>query len=65
MRLSRGANSVPASQPSSSIGDLKVYVSLANETFSVGTPAAANRSITLLSIPHVIGLTKPSGGGGE
>ena len=27
-------------------------------------PAAANRSITLLSMPHVIGLTKPSGGGG-
>ena len=28
-------------------------------------PAAANRSTTLSSIPHVIGLTKPSGGGGE
>ena len=33
--------------------------------FSFGTLAAANRSITLLSIPQVTGLTKPSGGGGE
>jgi hypothetical protein len=33
--------------------------------FSFGTPAAANRSITLVSIPQVIGLTKPSRGGGE
>jgi len=31
--------------------------------FSFGTPVAANRSITLLSIPQVIGLTKPPGGG--
>ena len=43
-------------------------------TFTVVSPlammqrfrgSAPNRSITLLSIPHVIGLTKPSGGGGE
>ena len=40
-------------------------MSLKNETFSFGIPAPANRSITLLSIPHVIGLIKPSGGGGE
>src|SRR6185436_5118582 len=46
-------------------GELKRNVSLTKEIFSFGTPAAANRSITLLSIPHVIGLTKPSGGGGE
>ena len=41
-----------------------VNVSRAKEICSAGTPALANRSITLLSIPHVIGLTKPSGGGG-
>ena len=35
------------------------------DIFSVGTPAAVNRSMTLLSTPQVIGLTKPSGGGGE
>ena len=34
------------------------------EIFSAGTPAAPNRSMTLLSTPQVIGLTKPSGGGG-
>src|SRR4029434_2877679 len=28
-------------------------------------PAFANSSSTWLSIPHVIGLTNPSGGGGE
>jgi hypothetical protein len=44
---------------------LKLNVSLENEIFSAGTPAAPKRSITLPSIPHVIGLTKPSGGGGE
>ena len=38
---------------------------IANEIFSSGTPAPANRSITLSSTPHVIGLTNPSGGGGE
>ena len=32
---------------------------------AAGTPAAPNRSITCSSTPHVIGLTKPSGGGGE
>jgi hypothetical protein len=41
---------------------LKVYVSLTNDIFSFGIPAPANRSITSFSIPHVIGLTKPSGG---
>ena len=30
-----------------------------------GTPAAAKRSTTFASTPQVIGLTKPSGGGGE
>ena len=42
-----------------------VYVSLTNDIFSFGIPAPANRSITSFSIPHVIGLMKPSGGGGE
>src|SRR5437867_6846019 len=32
---------------------------------SFGTPAAPKRSSTWLSTPQVIGLTKPSGGGGE
>src|SRR5439155_22140956 len=45
-------------------GKLNVNVSRANDIFSSGTPALANRSITLVSMPHVIGLTKPSGGGG-
>ena len=36
-----------------------------NEIFSRGTPALVNRSITLSSVPQVIGLTNPSGGGGE
>jgi hypothetical protein len=40
-------------------------VSLANDTLSSGTPAAANRSMTLLSTPHVMGEMNPSGGGGE
>ena len=43
---------------------MNVIVSRAKEMFSAGTPALPNRRITLLSIPHVIGLTKPSGGGG-
>src|ERR1700704_5687204 len=34
------------------------------EIFSLGTPAWPNRSTTLLSTPHVMGLMKPSGGGG-
>ena len=38
---------------------------VAKEMFSLRIPAAAKRSITLLSIPHIIGLMKPSGGGGE
>src|SRR5439155_19382587 len=33
--------------------------------FSGGMPAAPNRSRTFSSTPQVIGLTKPSGGGGE
>ncbi len=33
--------------------------------FSAGMPAAPNRSSTCSSIPHVIGLINPSGGGGE
>ena len=42
-----------------------MYVARSNETFSAGTPAATNRSTTFSSTPQVIGLTKPSGGGGE
>src|SRR5258708_34058704 len=34
------------------------------EMFSTGTPAWPKRSTMLLSTPHVMGLTKPSGGGG-
>ena len=45
-------------------GKRNVNVSRPNEMFSGATPAAVNRSLTLLSTPHVIGLTKPSGGGG-
>jgi hypothetical protein len=43
---------------------LKVKVSRSKEIFPAATPAAAKRSVTLLSIPQVIGLMKPSGGGG-
>src|SRR3989304_8040743 len=32
--------------------------------FSLGPPAWPNRSMMCESTPHVIGLTKPSGGGG-
>ena len=39
-------------------------MSLTNEILSFGIPAPPNRSITLLSTPQVIGLMKPSGGGG-
>src|SRR5262245_10145452 len=53
----RSADGVP--------GKSNVQVSRANEIRSRGPPAAANRSITLASSPHVIGLTKPSGGGGK
>ena len=65
-------------QPSTSIylvidGKVKVsrladdghQVSLANEIRSAAIPAAVNRSITSSSTPQVIGLMKPSGGGGE
>ena len=31
----------------------------------MGTPAAPNRSTTLFSTPQVMGLRKPSRGGGE
>src|SRR6476659_1585227 len=34
------------------------------EMLSLGTPAWPKRSIMLLSMPHVIGLMKVSGGGG-
>src|SRR5678815_1034341 len=34
------------------------------EMLSLGTPAWPKRSVILFSTPHVIGLTKPSGGGG-
>src|SRR6476661_9280404 len=44
---------------------MKVYMSFEHEIRSGEMPAAPNRSMTLLSTPHVIGLTKPSGGGGE
>src|SRR5205823_5060004 len=54
-----------ATNSDGSPGELKVNVSLTNDIFSAETPAAPNRSITLFSIPHVIGLMKPSGGGGE
>ncbi len=42
----------------------RVCVAGDSDVFSFGTPAPAKRSITLLSTPHVIGLMKPSGGGG-
>jgi hypothetical protein len=41
-----------------------VKVSRENATFPAAMPAAAKRSITLLSMPQVIGLTKPAGGAG-
>src|SRR3989344_6943907 len=44
--------------------DIKEYVSLTMDIFSLGTPAWPKRSMTLASTPHVIGLMKPSGGGG-
>src|SRR4029079_2498993 len=34
------------------------------EIFSLGTPACPNRSMMCVSTPQVIGLMKPSGGGG-
>ncbi len=43
---------------------MKWYVSLTMEIFSLGTPAWPKRSMMCVSTPHVIGLTKPSGGGG-
>ena len=46
-------------------GISNVKVSRTKETFSVGTPALENLSITLLSTPQVMGLIKPSGGEGE
>src|SRR3989338_955764 len=44
--------------------DIKEYMSLTMEIFSLGTPAWPKRSMMCVSTPHVIGLTKPSGGGG-
>src|SRR5258705_11106842 len=52
----------------SSDGDpckLSAYVSLTNEICSLAMPAPPNRSITFASTPQVMGLMKPSGGGGE
>src|SRR3989338_4996963 len=46
-------------------GDIKEYVSLTMEIFSLGTPAWPKRSIMLASTPHIIGLMNPSGGGGK
>src|SRR5882762_1199868 len=45
-------------------GAMNEYVSLTRDIFSLGTPAWPNRSMMLVSTPQVIGLTKPSGGGG-
>src|SRR5271170_4959990 len=45
-------------------GDVKIKVSLTIEIFSLGTPAWPKRSTMWLSTPQVIGLMKPSGGGG-
>ena len=44
---------------------LTALVSRMKEIPSAATPASVNRSSTLLSMPHVMGLIKPSGGGGE
>src|SRR5712691_5061529 len=44
--------------------DTKWYVSLNMEIFSRGTPASPKRSMMWVSTPQVMGLTKPSGGGG-
>src|ERR1700683_2188618 len=45
-------------------GDVNTNVSLNMDIFSLGTPAWPNRSTTGVSSPQVVGLTKPSGGGG-
>src|SRR3989344_1099361 len=45
-------------------GDIKEYISLTMEIFSLDTPAWPKRSMMFASTPHVIGLMKPSGGGG-
>ena len=44
---------------------LKVYVSLTKEIFSAERRPRRSARCTLPSTPQVIGLTKPSGGGGE
>ena len=44
--------------------EMKRNVSLTMEIFSFGTPAWPKRSMMWVSTPHVIGLMKPSGGGG-
>ena len=46
-------------------GKLNVYVSRSQEIRSRGMPAPPNRSATMSSEPHVIGLTNPAGGAGE
>ena len=43
----------------------KTNVSRSQKILSSVIPAAVKRSTTLSTIPHVIGLTNPSGGGGE
>src|SRR4029434_605064 len=45
-------------------GEMKWNVSFTMDTFSLGTPAWPNRSTMCDSTPQVIGLIKPSGGGG-
>src|SRR5258708_6970253 len=45
-------------------GEMKWNVSFTMDTFSRGTPAWPKRSTMCDSTPHVMGLTKPSGGGG-
>src|SRR3990167_3116768 len=45
-------------------GDIKEYVSLTIEIFSLDTLAWPKRSLMFASTPQVIGLMKPSGGGG-
>ena len=55
---------IAATSVAGAVGKLNVKVSLVNEMFSLGIPAPAKRSSTSFSIPHFIGLMKPSGGGG-
>src|SRR5262245_61147094 len=45
-------------------GEINQYVTLTMDMFSLGTPAWPKRSTRLVSTAQVIGLMKPSGGGG-